>query len=68
MCLRSSPSKVRGKITPRKNFKHGLKGELKIETFRSPGISDPEPAEMSKADDANSGPAGSCWFEAKRES
>ncbi|KAL6990616.1 hypothetical protein U1Q18_008733 [Sarracenia purpurea var. burkii] len=60
----SSPSKVRGKRTPRKNFKHGLKGAVKSETFsglldanssRSPGISDPEPAEMSKADDVNSG-------------
>ncbi|XP_058199465.1 sister chromatid cohesion protein PDS5 homolog A isoform X2 [Rhododendron vialii] len=59
----SSPSKARGKRTPRKNMKHGLKGARKNNTSsrlfnaddRSPGISDPEPAEFSKVDDINSG-------------
>ncbi|XP_057497831.1 sister chromatid cohesion protein PDS5 homolog A-like isoform X1 [Actinidia eriantha] len=60
----SSPSKVRGKRTPRKNLKHGLRGGLKSQTSsglldadnsRSPGILDPEPAEISKLDDMNSG-------------
>ncbi|XP_057513185.1 sister chromatid cohesion protein PDS5 homolog A-like isoform X2 [Actinidia eriantha] len=60
----SSPCKVRGKRTPRRNLKHGLRGGLKIQTSsglldadnsRSPGIPDPEPAEISKLDDMNSG-------------
>ncbi|GFY91653.1 binding protein [Actinidia rufa] len=65
----SSPSKVRGKRTPRKNLKHGLRGGLKSQTSsglldadnsRSPGILDPEPAEISKLDDMNSGTNDKC--------
>lgn len=63
MSFRSSPSKARGKRTPRKNMKHGLKGARKNNTSsrlfnaddRSPGISEPELAEFSKVDDINSG-------------
>ncbi|GFZ03348.1 binding protein [Actinidia rufa] len=60
----SSPCKVRGKRTPRRNLKHGLRGGLKSQTSsglldaynsRSPGIPDPEPAVISKLDDMNSG-------------
>ena len=64
MTFRSSPSKVKGKRTPRRNLKHGLRGGLKSQTSsglldadsrRSPDIPDPEPAEISKLDDMNSG-------------
>lgn len=60
----NSPSKIRGKRTPRKNLKHVQKGASKNKTTSelleadsrgSPGISDPEHAEMHKHDDMNSG-------------
>ncbi|KAI8010845.1 hypothetical protein LOK49_LG06G01373, partial [Camellia lanceoleosa] len=60
----NSPSKIRGKRTPRKNLKHVQKGAPKSKTTSelleadsrgSPGISDPEHAEMHKHDDMNSG-------------
>ncbi|KAL7213803.1 hypothetical protein ACSBR2_016356 [Camellia fascicularis] len=60
----NSTSKIRGKRTPRKNLKHVQKGASKSKTTSelleadsrgSPGISDPEHAEMHKHDDMNSG-------------
>ncbi|KAI8001944.1 Protein C2-DOMAIN ABA-RELATED 11 [Camellia lanceoleosa] len=60
----NSPSKIRGKRTPRKNLKHVQKGASKSKTTSelleadsrgSPGISNPKHAEMHKHDDMNSG-------------
>ncbi|KAI8001212.1 hypothetical protein LOK49_LG09G01369 [Camellia lanceoleosa] len=54
----SSPSKVRGKRSPRKNMKHGQKWVSKSETsprLLEAEISDTEPAASSKVDDMNSG-------------
>ncbi|KAL7212411.1 hypothetical protein ACSBR2_015154 [Camellia fascicularis] len=54
----SSPSKVRGKRSPRKNMKHGQKWVSKSETsprLLEAQISDAEPAASSKVDDMNSG-------------
>ncbi|CAL5345505.1 unnamed protein product [Camellia sinensis] len=54
----SSPSKVRGKRSPRKNMKHGQKWVSRSETsprLLEAEMSDAEPAASSKVDDMNSG-------------
>lgn len=53
----SSPSKVRGKRSPRKNMKHGQKWVSRSETsprLLEAEMSDAEPAASSKVDDMNS--------------